>query len=181
MNYIDIIIAILVLLASIKGFSRGFIKELVSVVSLVLGIYLAVKFSGLVEEYLIENLKDYKEFVSIISFVIVFLIVFLSLKLAGIILSKITKALKLGLVNKLLGILFGAIKVLLFLGIILFETAHLEETLGEIIPKKQIKNSVLYQPTFNIIPVLIPKAKKKLKIIKTIEKKVKEGYDSITE
>ena len=165
MNYIDIIIAILVLLASIKGFSRGFIKELVSVVSLVLGIYLAVKFSGLVEEYLIENLKDYKEFVSIISFVIVFLIVFLSLKLAGIVISKLAKQLQLNFLNKLLGMLFGSIKALLIISIILFELQHLGETFGVVFPKKQIEKSLLYKPVVNLIPTISPIAKQKCKEI----------------
>jgi len=107
MNYIDIIISILLLLAVYKGFKNGLIKEIISLISLVTGIYIAVNFSFYIEKYLSKSLTKYDEFVSIISFVLVFLIVFLSLKLAGVIMSKLANSLQLGLLNKTLGLFFG--------------------------------------------------------------------------
>ena len=68
MNYIDIIIVILVLLAAIKGFARGLIKEIVSLISLVAGGYLAITFSVLFENYLLKTFPKHEEFVSINEF-----------------------------------------------------------------------------------------------------------------
>jgi len=184
MNYIDIIIAILVLLAAFKGLTRGLIKELVSLISLVAGIYIASNFSVFLENYLFKSFPKYVEFVSVSSFIIVFLIVFLSLKLAGILISKLAKSLQLGNLNKVLGLLFGVSKALLIISIVLFEISHLSETFGTIIPKKQIKKSILYKPVYNIVPTISPVAKKKLgwpkKLENTIEDTVEEGKDLLT-
>ena len=165
MNYIDIIIVILVLLAAIKGFTRGLIKEIVSLISLVVGVYLAITFSVLFENYLLKTFPKHEEFVSIASFVFVFLIVFLSLKLAGIVISKLAKQLQLNFLNKLLGMLFGSVKALLIISIILFELQHLGETFGVGFPKKQIEKSLLYKPVVNLIPTISPIAKQKFKEI----------------
>lgn len=181
MNYIDIIISVLLLLAIYKGFKNGLIKELISLISLVVGIYIAVNFSFYLEKHLAKSLSKYEEFVSIISFVLVFLIVFLSLKLAGVLMSKLAKSLQLGLLNKVLGLLFGLSKTLLIISIILFEINHLSETFGNILPKKQIKESVLYQPVYSIIPTISPIAKKKLVWSKDLKKQIKETTKEVKE
>lgn len=181
MNYIDIIISVLLLLAIYKGFKNGLIKELISLISLVVGIYIAVNFSFYLEKHLAKSLSKYEEFVSIISFVLVFLIVFLSLKLAGVLMSKLAKSLQLGLLNKVLGLFFGLSKALLIISIILFEINHLSETFGNILPKKQIKESVLYQPVYNIVPAISPIAKKKLGWPKNFKKQIKETTKEVKE
>jgi len=185
MNYIDIIISILLLLAVYKGFKNGLIKEIISLISLVAGIYIAVNFSFYIEKHLSQTLSKYNEFTPIISFVLVFLIVFLSLKLAGIIMSKLANSLQLGLLNKTLGMLFGFSKALLIIAIILFEISNLSKTFSSIFPKKQVKNSVLYKPIYNIIPTISPIAKKKLgwseNLQKSIKKTTKEVKELITE
>jgi membrane protein required for colicin V production len=44
-NYLDLVIALPIVLLAIMGFRKGLIKELASLAALVLGIYLAVVFS----------------------------------------------------------------------------------------------------------------------------------------
>jgi len=185
MNFIDIIISIFVLLFAYKGLKRGLIKEFISLLSLVVGIYIAINFSFLLEDHLTKNLSKHEEFVSIISFTVVFLIVFLSLKTAGFLFKKLVKSLQLGFLDKLLGLLFGASKVALILSFLLFEIQHLSNTFGNIIPKKEIKKSVLYKPVYNIVPTILPVAKERKKwtrkLKKTINKAVKEAEDLISE
>ena len=179
MNYIDIIIILLVLFAAFKGFSRGFIKAVLSLISLIAGVYIATNFSVFFEKYLTNYLPEFEDIISVISFVLVFLIVFLSLKLAAILISKLVKSLQLGLANKLLGLLFGGAKALLILSFVLFEINHLESSFGEIIPKKQKEESFLYQPLFEIIPTINPISKEKSSIKDKIEKKFNETIESI--
>ena len=185
MNFIDIIISIFVLLFAYKGLKRGIIKELISLLSLILGIYIAINFSFLLEDYLTKNLSKYEEFVSIISFTMVFLIVFLSLKTAGFLIRKLVKSLQLGFLDKLLGLLFGASKIALILSFLLLEIQHLSSTFGNIIPQKEIKKSVLYRPVYNIVPTILPIAKERKtwtrKLKKTINKAVKDVEDLISE
>ena len=179
MNYIDIIIILLVLLAAFKGFSRGFIKAVLYLISLITGVYIATNFSVYFEKYLTNNLPEFEDIISVISFVLVFLIVFLSLKLAAILISKLAKSFQLGLVNKLLGLLFGGAKALLILSFVLFEINHLESSFGEIIPKKQKEESFLYQPLSELIPTINLISKEKSSTKDKIEKKFNETIESI--
>ena len=99
--------------------------------------------------------------------------------------SKLAHSLQLGLLNETLGLLFGLSKALLIISIVLFEITHLSETLGNILPKKQVKNSVLYKPVYDITPTLSPIAKKKLgwskNLKESIKKTTKEVKELITE
>ena len=160
MNFIDIIIVILVLLAAFKGFSRGLIKELISLISLISGVYIASNFSVYIEKHL--NYKGIEEYNTIISFVLVFLIIYLSLKLAGVIINKFVKIIQLNLINKILGLLFGASKALIIIAFILFELHHLEQSFSTIIPKNQKEESKLYSLVVEIIPTISPIVKEKL-------------------
>jgi len=45
MNWIDLIIIVLLILSIIRGFTDGFVKEVASLLALVLGIWGAIKFS----------------------------------------------------------------------------------------------------------------------------------------
>ena len=162
MNFIDIIIIILVLLAAFKGFSRGLIKELVSLISLIAGVYIASNFSVYIEKHLNYNFPKIEEYNTIISFVLVFLIIYLSLKLAGIIIHKFVKIIQLNLINKILGLLFGASKALIIIAFILFELNHLEQSFSTIISKNQKEESKLYSLVVEIIPTISPIAKEKL-------------------
>ena len=163
MNFIDIIIIILVLLAAFKGFSRGLIKELVSLISLVSGVYIASNFSAYIEKHLNYNFPKTEEYNTIISFVLVFLIIYLSLKLSGIIIHKFVKIIQLNLINKILGLLFGASKAILIIAFILFELHHLEQSFGIKTLKNQKGESKLYHPLVKeIIPKISPITKEKL-------------------
>ncbi|HEY3388445.1 MAG TPA: CvpA family protein, partial [Prolixibacteraceae bacterium] len=57
MNVLDIVLVILIVGATINGFVKGFFVELASVVSLILGIWAAVEFSGLVQQWLSKYLS----------------------------------------------------------------------------------------------------------------------------
>ena len=185
MNFIDIIISVFVLLFAYKGLKRGLIKELTSLLSLIVGVYIAINFSFFLEDYLYKSLSKYDKFVSVISFILVFLTVFLSFKIAGFLIKKMVKSLQLGFLDKLFGLLFGVSKIALILSILLFEIQHLSNTFGNIIPKKEIKKSVLYEPIYNIVPIIVPAAKGRKtwgrKIKKTINKTVKDVEVLISE
>lgn len=179
MNYIDIIITILVLVASYRGLKRGLIKELVSLISLIAGIYIASNFSIFLEAYLSKSFPEYGDFVSITSFIIVFLIVFISLKLAGILISKLAKSLQLGTINKVLGLLFAASKTLLIISFILFELNHLSNQFGTIIPEDQKSESVLYEKVLKIIPITSPVVKENLDWKEDVKLKIDDVKDEI--
>ena len=175
MNYIDIIIVIVVLIFAFKGFQRGFIKEFISFVAIILGLYIASHFSIFLEKILLKiTPEDYEQYVSIFSFAVVFTLIYLSLKLAQIVVSKIAKQLKLGVIDHPAGLLFGGAKMLLLFAIILFETDHLEQQFGGLIPKEQKESSALYQPIKNIVPAISPIVKERIYLQRKLDDKIEE-------
>ena len=69
MNYLDIIIAVLLLLFAIKGFRNGIIRETFSLAGFVIGIFGAIKLSNTVGEKLANTIELSPELLSIISFI----------------------------------------------------------------------------------------------------------------
>ena len=143
-HYIDIIIVISVLIAAFKGFANGLIKELISLIALIVGVYIASHFSVYVEKQLNYIFPKIEEYNAVISFALVFLIIYLSLKLAGIIIHKFVKIIKLNLVNKISGLLFGSIKVVLIIAFVALEINHLEQSFNTKIPTKQKEDSKVF-------------------------------------
>ena len=72
MNSLDIVIATPLLYGLIKGFSNGLTKEITGLLSLVLGIYIAVNFSIFLEPHL-NGLDNYEQFKPILAFAILFI------------------------------------------------------------------------------------------------------------
>ena len=176
MNYLDIALIIPVIYGFVQGFSRGIVREITSLVSLIIGIYIAVNFSFYLESHLEDFFRDNKELIPIISFALVFAATIIAIKILGNILERITNALALGIISKLLGAVFGSIKIAILLSAIIFFEQKLE-----LIPKDVKKESMLKQPIEEVLTVLIPEITEHEELIKNIEKKAKEATKKIKE
>ena len=143
MNYLDIIIAILLILFAIGGFRNGIIREAFSLVAFIIGIFGAMKLSNLVGKWLGNLINVSPEWMSVISFILVFIaLAFLVNWLGGLIAGLIEK-LNLGFIDKLGGIVFGAAKGFLIVGvcILLLDFFGIKDVLN----KETCEKSVLYK------------------------------------
>ena len=174
MNYLDIALIIPIVYGLIQGFSRGIVKEVTSLVSLVIGVYIAINFSFYLDVHLEGLMQKNKELIPIISFAIVFAATLIIIRVIGYLLEKITNALALGVISKLLGAIFGSIKIAVLLSALIFFEQKIE-----LIPKDVLKNSILKEPIENILVVLIPEITEHKDIIKDIEKKAKKATNKI--
>ena len=154
-NVIDIIILICCIPALVQGFRKGFISQAVSLVSLVLGAWLAFKFSEPVGEW-IKTMADVNGVIlQVLSFTLIFLVVYLVLLLIGKIIQSLVKVVMLGWLDKLLGVFFALLKMLLIIGLIIICIDAVNSTLP-IIPSKTLDESVLYHPIKSVADVVFP-------------------------
>lgn len=154
-NVIDIIILICCIPALVQGFRKGFISQAVSLVSLVLGAWLAFKFSEPVGEW-IKTMADVNGVIlQVLSFTLIFLVVYLVLLLLGKIIQSLVKVVMLGWLDKLLGVFFALLKMLLIIGLIIICIDAVNSTLP-IIPSKTLDESVLYHPIKSVADVVFP-------------------------
>jgi membrane protein required for colicin V production len=155
MSTIDIILGSILIIGGISGFLKGLFVEVASLMALVLGIYGALHFSNFASDYL-DNYVDWSATtLQIVSFAITFIIIVIAIGLAGKALTKLANFAALGLLNKLLGALFGAIKMGFILSIVLMLISKVSLELPFLAPK-ELKRSTLYVPVKSIVPTIFP-------------------------
>lgn len=153
MNTFDIIIAALLLYGIIRGAMKGLFVELASLSSLILGIYGAIQFSDIVGEYLQQYVEWDEEYIAIGAFALTFIVIVVTIALIGKLFTKIADFAALGILNKILGAVFGALKIGLILSIVLlvFDKLNSAFPFGE---KVNTKESLLYEPIRDLAPLL---------------------------
>lgn len=152
-NYLDILLAILLLLFAWSGFRKGLVIEIATLAALIIGLFLAFYFSGFVS----EKLKDYfsigNQYLEIISFIVVFIGVIIFVMLAGKLFEKLIDVLMLGFLNKLAGAIFGIFKGAIFISIFIFIVGYVSS--GHYFFKKETRESaILYKPIASIAPAM---------------------------
>lgn len=148
MNYIDILLLLPLLYGAYKGFSRGFVIEVATLLGLVLGVYIAIKFSDYTENILRDFLDMSSQYLSYIALGVTFLLVVIAIYLLGKMLTKLVDIVSLGLVNKLLGTVLGAAKSFVILCVILLIVDALDDKY-QFMGKELKDNSLFYNPFFN--------------------------------
>jgi membrane protein required for colicin V production len=117
---IDIIFAVLMVLAIVQGFRRGLIIAVFSFVAIIIGLAAAMKLSAAVANHIGHAVKVSEKWLPVISFALVFLIVVLLVRLGARMLQKTVETVMLGIVNRIGGIiLYAAIYITVF-SILLF-------------------------------------------------------------
>lgn len=119
MGILDIILLCCFIPGIIQGVSKGFVKQVISLISLLLGAWAAFKFSSLVSTWLGAYFTALDpKILHIVAFAIIVILVVLLLNLVGELITRVIKIGALGGLNKLLGIVFGIAKTALILGLL---------------------------------------------------------------
>ncbi len=155
MNYIDIVLGIILIIAAIQGFRKGFVVELASLAALVLGIWGGIKFSDWTAGFISRTFDYHSEFLSVIAFLVTFVVIVVLVHIIGKIIDKTVKAVALGFLNRLAGIVFGLLKTAVILSILIFLFDTVDENV-RILPEKQKAESKIYTPMKQLVPTLFP-------------------------
>ena len=108
-NILDIIIGIALIYGAIRGFSRGFIAQLVGLIGIIVALFLSLKFYKLMEAFLLPLDWVSESFISIVSLIVTFGLIFLAINLASKIIQKSVETIGLGFVNRIAGAALGVI------------------------------------------------------------------------
>jgi membrane protein required for colicin V production len=155
MNYIDLVLGIILIIAAIQGFRKGFIIEAASLAALILGIWGAIKFSDWTAGYISKTFNYHSGSLSMVAFLITFIVIVVLVHILGKILDTTVKAVALGFLNRLAGIIFGVLKAAVILSILLLLFDSVDENV-QILPSKQKAESKIYSPMKQLVPTLFP-------------------------
>lgn len=155
MSVLDIVLLVLLLFGLISGLKNGFFVEVASLVGLIAGVYGAIHFSNFAAEFLMDKVDWNEKTVNIVAFAITFIVIVIVIALAGKALTKLADFAALGILNKLLGGLFGLLKAAVILSVILIIFDSLNKGLP-FTDKEDLEESTLYEPIKSLVPTIFP-------------------------
>ena len=103
--FLDLLFVIILALAIFKGYQRGLIVGIFSFIAVIIGLAAAIKLSAVVAGYIGGTIKVSNEWLPVISFAVVFILVVLLIRLGANMIQKTVEISMLGWVNRLGGIL----------------------------------------------------------------------------
>jgi membrane protein required for colicin V production len=123
---IDFTFAALIILAIIKGYQKGFIIAIFSIIAFIIGLAAALKLSAAVANYLKESISVSAKWLPFIAFALVFFIVIILVRLGAKLIEKTFQAVMLGWLNRIGGILLYAALYTIILSIFIFYAEKLQ-------------------------------------------------------
>lgn len=151
MNFLDLLIIIPVIWFAYKGFSKGLVFGIASLIALVLGTWVAVNFSNMLGNFI--NLDG--PYVDIVFFILTFVGVLFAVYIVAKAIEKIVTITISETANKLLGALFGAFKIAFILSVIFKFILSFDH--HELFLKAKVKeNSKLLPIIQPIAPAVLP-------------------------
>lgn len=159
MNTLDLLLGGFLLYGIIRGVWNGFFVELASFLSLIVGIYVAIKFSFLTQSLIEEHVSWSPKTTQIAAFALTFIAVVVGITMLAKVFTKMTHFANLGLFNKVAGGFFGLLKTLLVLSVLL-HFFHKINSGKSFVSKETMVASALYYPTLEISGMIYPAIEK---------------------
>lgn len=173
MKWIDVLLIVVLGLAAFKGFQRGFVLELASLVALVAGIWAAVHLSDRVAGVLGIDEEN-----TILAFTVTFLVVLVGIHLFARALTALIDIAQLGLPNKVAGAFFGVLRSTFLLSVALNLLMGFS---GGAVPSAEVRdNAMIYGPIQGFAPLVMPSLGETKWMRKAVED-LKNGVVRMTE
>ena len=152
MSAFDIVFIAILGFFTVLGIWKGFFREILGFVGVVLGAFLAILGFGPVSKIFHRLVPEIPSVIWVfLSFLLIFIAVYLLSRLLAGILSKLSKMVLLGWLNRLLGGLVGALKGAIFISLFLL-------LLGFLPFQNALQNvrndSLFYQPLQRFVPLV---------------------------
>lgn len=139
------------------GLLKGFIKQLASLLGLVVGLLTAKALYATVAERLCPLVTDSMTVARVIAFLLIWVAVPLAFSLVAALLTKAMEAVSLGWLNRLLGAGLGALKALLLVSLAICVLEYIDSD-SQLISRTKKSGSALYYPMHSFAALFIPAA-----------------------
>lgn len=157
---IDLILSIFLLIGFVRGFFKGFLMELAGLVALIAGIIGAMYFSEYMYSFLQSFISWEEQYLELLAYALTFIIIVALVSIIGSILTKAANFIALGCVNRILGAVFGLVKMAFFASILFMV---LRQTEAMDIQQETKDTSILYTPVSRLAPMILPNVVRELK------------------
>ncbi|ESU23978.1 transmembrane protein [Flavobacterium enshiense DK69] len=155
MGFIDIVLAAFLVFGLIKGIRNGLFVEIASLISLFIGIYLAIKFSYVARSAVGSVVSWSPKTIQVTAFILTLIAVVVAIHLLAKVLSGVANMTFMGWLNTIGGGLFATIKTILLLGVVLclFQKVNINNMM---VSKETQDESLLFNPILKTSEFLLP-------------------------
>ena len=155
MNILDIILLVCFVPALIQGFRKGFISQVIAIISIIAGVWLSFRFATVVSAWLGQYVQGSEQILDIASFALIFIAAIAGLAVLGKLIEGAVKLVMLNWLNRLLGILFALLKTGLIIGLCIMVFCSLNNTF-QFVNEETMNSSVLFPPLKNMAYTVFP-------------------------
>lgn len=166
MNWLDVFLAIILLIGIVRGFLHGFVYEIANLGAFFIGLYFGFALTEKVAPHIAKVFDAGPTFIHYISLFIVFLAIWIGMILLSKLFEGLINVAMLGIFNKLAGAIFGGTKFFLLLSLFIFFFHKVDSKYHWISPDTKAE-STLYYPLLKTGPAVMP-------VLKNVESKVHE-------
>mgnify|MGYP001330668648 FL=1 len=143
MNVLDFIVIICLGYGLIRGLIKGFIVEVSGVIAIFFGVLGAFKFASLFTSFVFKYVALDPKVVQGICFLILFIGIVYGISLLAKMITKTLQIIALGLLNRIMGGLFGLIKWLVIISSLILVFNQIESVIS-LVPQAYIAESIAY-------------------------------------
>lgn len=155
MSIIDIILLICFVPAIFNGVKKGFISQVISIVSIIAGVWVSFEFASIFATWIGQYIQASENVLGIVAFALIMVGVFVLLGIVGRFLEGIVKFVMLGWLNKLLGIAFSLIKSGLIIGLVIMVFSSINNNF-HLVDEQVLAESALYTPLKDMAYTVFP-------------------------
>jgi membrane protein required for colicin V production len=171
---LDLIYVIIIVLAIFHGYRRGLIVGLFSLVAVIIGLAAAMKLSIVAGGYISRVINISKEWLPIISFALVFLLVVLLIRWGAGAIQKMVEMVMLGWANKIGGILFYVAIYTIVFSVLLFYAEQMK-----LLQPETINKSVTYSFVQPLGPKVINGLGSIIPVFKNMFGELEQFFDGV--
>lgn len=161
MNIVDIILLICFVPALVQGLRKGFISQVIAIISIIAGVWVSARFTASASTWLAQYIEGSEQVLKVISFALIFIAVIAVLAILGRLLEGTVKLIMLGWLNRLLGMVLSLVKAGLIVGLVIMAFCSLNNTFS-LVSEEVLNGSVLFPPLKNMAYTIFPYLKELL-------------------
>ncbi len=151
MNWLDIVIGLLLVLAVWQGWRQGVITQILGLAALGLGIVMAWRWGGTIGGWMGLDEATAR----VVGFVVVLVVVVLAVWLIGRVTRGLFRIVGLGAFDNVLGVVFSALKMALFVGLFMMVIDFFDPE-GRVVTPGVRQGSVMYGFVEGVCDVVFP-------------------------
>ncbi|MDD2314677.1 MAG: CvpA family protein [Proteiniphilum sp.] len=187
MNWFDVLVGMLLLIAFINGYRKGLIMQLVGLATIVLAAIFGGRIAERIFPEIIRLIDISPASAKVLAFVLAFALIAILLSLIGRLIQKFVDVVMLSFINRLLGSVISMGTMMFFLSILLNLILVLDKK-EVVINRKTKQESFFFERVEAVVPAVIPYMNKELweeyiprPYIEELEKKSDSTYRDLPE